>query len=539
MSLPGMHIRSVLPVDFDGDGDRDALLVAIDANGVAKIVSSTRVDAAFQPPAELGTLFAPIDGCTAQRFLLRHFAPHLVVATYEATCADPTKQVSPDYVLVGVGASPSVRERFAVTPPTSGNALPVTVAFRAQDQDGDGNEDLLVDVDADGSLPDSAPPLTLTYFDRPSGLARDAHEPEATLLRWMAETRTRANRRNAEFVTKMSARVLAFHGAICRESREARLRVGDSVGVSCGNSAAATSAFVQTVKDRARTRDVHEILRLWDRMRDHGYTLSDAERTDVTTAVRAVPSDEPVQLIEGPRRSVPASDVPRMSALGFTPTGTELILRGTAPQVFDFAGGTTRDGDDSMVDTFVSDPSHALIVADVHRTCQGFELSIARGDQYRGTGTSALLVAESPPPGSPCPLPAALAHDDGGFSVLGWAPQGVITRRGSDVYVTSLDSNGAMVTPTLALGVDMPAPAPVPSGALASHGRAYVVATPLGLLVEVLAPSRRSILLRPVEWESLGGTAHDVAISDDLTHVAFMIGDRTFVLARGQGPAAP
>jgi hypothetical protein len=539
VTLPGQQLRAALPVDFDADGDRDALVVAVDANGVAKLFATTRVDAAFQNTSELGTLFTPSEGCSVQRFVLRHFAPHIVVATYEGSCADPTRPFAPEYSLVGVSASPNVRERFGVAPASGLSRKAVMLAFRAQDKDGDGNEDLLVDVRASGNERESSPVLTLTYFDRPSGLARDAHEPEATLLSWMAETRTRANRRNTQFVASMSERVLDFHAAICRESGEARVRVGDALGVSCGNSAAASNAFVQVIKERARTRELDTVLALWDRMSGHGYALSDAQRTEVTNALRGVTPDEQVRLIEGPRRNVASSDIPRVSTLGFLPSGTEMILRGSAPQVFDTATNATRDGDDSMVDTHVSDPSHALVVASVHRTCQGFEMIIARGDAYGGVGTSALLVAETPPAGTPCPLPAALARDTGGFVVLGWAPQGVVTRRGSELYVTPLDSGGAVAAPTFILGNGMPAPAPVASGAMASNGRAFVQATPLGVLVSILSPERRTVLLRPAEWETLGASAHDLAISDDLSRVAFMAGDRTFVLLRGEAPAAP
>lgn len=537
VSVPGHTIRAVLPLDLDHDGDRDAIVVALDAQLDAKLMIAMRDASAFRPATLLSALSPLTPGCAATRYALRLFAPSFVLASFDQTCPEGITAAPVPSLVVSVASPPSVRERFTLLASLTSPADRAQMSFRAEDKDGDGNDDLLVDlmVSPEG-LADEAP-LSLTYFDRPSGLARDTHEPEATLLRLMARTRERARRRDTAFALETAKRVLAFHNVICRESGVSRLRVGDSIGVMCGPSAAAGSAIAILVRELVRTHDLTGALAASERASQAGYTLTRADRTVVETAMNGITSEVPVRLITGPNRSAPNETQARLSPLAFSEDGQSILMRGPSPLRYDLASQAVTPGEMDDEDTRIYDVSHAFSIRDVHRTCDGYVLGIVRGDGIVANGSYDALILPTPPPaGASCPLSPSVSRDAGGFTVLGWAPQGAVVARGDTLYVVPIGENGTALGPASVLPQGSPAPAPLTPGATTRDGHAYVVATSIGFFIHILAPQPRTLFVRPSEWSTLAGDLAGVALSDDTMHVAFLKGGRLYVLSRETAP---
>jgi hypothetical protein len=533
VTVPGRSVRSVLPIDLDRDGDRDAVLVAVDAQGAAALLVASREGTSFRAATQLGAMPTTTPGCMVNRYALRHFSAHFVLATLTETCPEGTMAMPQPYVIVSVGGTPSIRERFTLIASTREGAERAQISFRAEDKDGDQNEDLLVDVQITPvDLPDAAP-LTLTYFDRPSGLARDTHEPEATLLRLMAETRARAHRNDAAFAAAAARRVAALHSTICRESGESRLRVGDAIGLVCGASAAAGSAGVTLVKIAAASNSAREALTVAERLANPGYTLTRADRTALDAAMAQLHSDEDVRLITGPSVSVVAPTEARLSALAFSADGRSILVRGTSPLTFDLETQTASAADAGAEDIRIYDVSHTFSIADIHRNCEGYALGIVRGDGLAvGAVADALIFPAPPPQGAACPLSRALRQDDGDFIVLGWAPQGVVVTRDDKTYVVPIGENGQPLGPASQLAQGMPAPAPLTPGAVSANGHAYVTASSIGFFVTIAAPIARRLFLRPSEWSSLPGEVSAAAVSEDAMQVAFVKGGKLYVFTR-------
>jgi hypothetical protein len=570
LEVGGRRLAAVAPVDLDADGDRDAIVVSVDDAGMPSLEMVPRTPPHFGAPRPLGPL-ALGPGCTLEAATLRVVAPSFALATLVPRCtaALPTQPANPSNLfgilppkppvappplavgndaaprlfLVALGTTPRLRERFAILPEAGREPGAVALALRVEDRDADGSDDVVLDVSL--TLPGAtAPtPLALPWLERPGGLARDTQEPEAQLAERAARAK-RALRRDPDGALALAREVLALHGALCREPGRARLGVGTSEGIPCRASSAAGSAAATAAQALARKGDVLAALAAWETLERPGATVSRADREATRRALATMPAEAGVTWREGPAHTFTGGPDQRLSSLAFTPAGDALVLRGgTSASTWSLADGAVTPAPPEQGEVLLREPGGALAIVDVHRTCRGYVLGIVPASSvvagvFVGAYTAEPLVAEAPPPpgarcdGATSALPAASRRDHGGFRVLGWAPQGALVAQGAVLRVVSLAPGGVPNGDVTLLEEGVPAPAPLPAGAVDASGTAHAWATPFGVVVHERGARARVALLRPEGWAEVGATAGDVAISADARSVAVAVGGTVRLMAR-------
>ncbi len=163
--------------------------------------------------------------------------------------------------------------------------------------------------------------------------------------------------------------------------------------------------------------------------------------------------------------------------------------------------------------------------------------SVVEGVVVGGYAAEPLIAPAAPPQGARCEagkdaLPEASRRDEGGWRLLGWAPQGAVVARGAALRVVSLGAGGTATGDATLLQDGVPSPAPLASGAMNPDGTAHAWATPFGVVVHERAPRGRVVLLRPEGWATSGARAGDVAVSSDARHLAVAIDGTVHLLER-------
>jgi hypothetical protein len=531
-------LRSILTVDVDDDGDRDALAVTTGKDGLARIAFSRRAAEKFEAPAQLADLLPSRESCEVEGASLRTVAPRLAIAHVTRSCEDGPEQA---LAILSVEDPPRVRERVTLLPPEGRAQGAVALGLQTEDRDADGYADVILSVSVQTEEGVTAE-IDLPWLDRPGGLARDRKEPEATFDELAAQARKALDDAPSEAQAK-ARQVLALHGVLCREGGRPRLRFGDSEGLSCGRSAAAGTALAVLSAARAKEGALFDSLALARRPEERGFALSKADRKliDEAWAQAAEPAASARKLTEHAPATRP--DV-RLPSLAFR-SDEELLLRGEDAKRMPLDAGAEPEMLPGASGTVVmTDPTGRFAVTDIHRTCQGYALHIvANADVVSGVVTgpavsTPLLEPLPPPPGSRCEppaqgkLPDTLRDDDGGFRVLGWAPQGIVAARADEIRVVPLTASAEPAGDATVLAEGTPLPAPLPPGSATPDGQAYALATPYGLVVRRLGANGTTRLLRPKGWASQDGAVResDVAIAPDATRVAYMRGHTVWVV---------
>lgn len=557
-------LRGALPIDLDGDGDRDALIVSTDHAGAAALATAIREGAAFAAPRALGMLALPA-GCALGEVRMRTIAATYATVLVTPRCAAPTAPPPlPGEVgapsapvaaplageaitfVVSLGAEPRIRERVQLLAESGRAPGVMALAVRVEDRDGDGSDDVVFDVELTAPGSAAAARISLPWLERPSGLARDTHEPEAQLAERMTRAR-RALRRNPDNALALAHEVLALHGAICREPGLARIAVGASEGVPCRSSAAAGAAAAVATQALAKKGEILAALDAWATLDRAGTSVARADRDAARTAMEAMPAEAGATWRAGPTHAYRGGPDARLSALAFSPAGDALLLRGgPAASSWSVSDGSVSAAPPEAGDILLRDPGARLAIVDVHRTCRGFALGIVNAANVVegvvvGRYLAEPLIAAAPvPQGSRCDgdvgtLTEAARLDAGGYFVLGWAPQGAVVARGAEVRIIPLDANGAAIGEPSVLAAGTPAPAPFPAGAATADGSAYAFATPFGVVLRELVPRARVVLLRPEGWAAAQGNPGDVAVSSDARQVAVEKGGVVYLIGRTGG----
>jgi hypothetical protein len=182
------------------------------------------------------------------------------------------------------------------------------------------------------------------------------------------------------------------------------------------------------------------------------------------------------------------------------------------------------------------DPSGALAVVDVGRTCDGHVLRIVRSREVSqgvvlGRALGEPLLDPRPAP-SPCPpLPASLRDDSGGFRILGWTPQGVVAVRRDRVRLVPLEMSGNPAGDASDILPETPLPVPFPLGAMTRDGTAYAWIAEIGVVVRRTDGSRTTLVRLPT-WPANGAGVDpfDVTLSEDGSKVAYIEGGTVVVV---------
>ncbi len=532
-------IRALFADDVDADGDRDALLLVHGSDGALRLTFARRDGAAFAAPSARGDAPAA-PGCTLEAPSLESFGDRWLLARADVTCAEDPAGSRRELWVASLERTPRALEHLAILSAEGRAEGAVDLALSTADRDDDGHDDLV--VTASVTPPGASEPtsIELPWLDRPSGLARDGAEPEHTFSE-RARDGLRALRRQPARALSISRDVLALHDVLCRESGRARVRVGDVDGIDCGRSEGAGRAATTVVRALAKQGQLLDALSALERMDDPGLAIDDERRTAAREAIAQAPATPGVTLREGPAHAAPSGSSLRLSALAFLDED-RVLVRGETPRIFMISTGEEIDGDASQTELRILDPAGAFAVAAVERRCEGHVLrvvpaaSIIAGQILGATHSTPLVAAREAPLGAPCPdLTPALRRDDGGYRVLGWAPQGVVVARGAELSIVPLDLSAQPAGSPEVLAPGTLPPAPRPSGAATPDGRFFVEIRGVGVVLHRVAPSPASTLLWPEGWAAREGDVTDAAVSPSGRRVAVLRGGRLLVIERSGG----
>jgi hypothetical protein len=452
-----------------------------------------------------------------------------VRADVDVTCPDGAH--TQEILVAATGPPTPVTVHRAMVSGGSAEAPAPRLELVHADQDGDGHSDLVYTVTvARHAEEDVSAPVV--WLDRPGGPARAAHEPEATLTghategeRLLAEAPERAE--------PLLAAVLDLHRAICREGGGPSVRFGDELGVSCGPSVGAGQAASAQVVALARRAATLEALEAFGRLSDPFLLASGAQRETARAALRSIAPAEGVTLQAGPELTPPTSPAIRNSALQFLSDDRLLLTRARVLDLPTGELGPAKDGDDP--DVLMSDPSHRLVVTAIHRTCEGRVLAIAnRSSVIAGVlvgppTATPLLEAIPAPEGCSAPPAGVRRHDDGGWTVLGWAAQGPVAARGGRLRVVPLTADGTAPSGPVDVPLGSLPPAPLLSSVALRDGSAYVIDTPIGILLRRNGAPPSTAILRPDGFPE-SGPVTDLTVSPSGTRVAFARDGRVWIL---------
>jgi hypothetical protein len=531
-------VRASLLADLDGDGDRDALLLADDPSKKLTLSVAVREDDSFAEPRSVPSFALPIDPtCTVETVRMEALSSTKALAVVGTTCGEPVAVGPQHFVLFSLEAAPRVYQRITLPAPLDPAHTP-ELHVESADADEDGHDDVLLALtlpNADGTRTD---PLKLALLDRPSGLVRDAREPEATLAAWASAALGLVAKAPDQAIFR-AQQVLAMAHALCRESGSPWLMVDGAPGFPCGSGKSSQDAALALVLGAAKRGQVAEAFSAYDAF-VHGAKKPDAKQlAKAHDALGTLPSEKGVTLQEGPKFERLRMPYVHLSPVRFVDENTLFVRRRAAPVLVSLENMSETPGPEGT-DELMRDPSGQLAVTDIERTCAGHVLRIERHPAPALEFVSAppvstpLIAAFASPPGCST-LPQAERHDRGGFQVLGWAPQGVVTARGSALYVVPLNLEGKPSGESRLLDPSTPVPAPLPLGVALADGSVYVEATPFGVLVH---QGQAVSLLRPDGYEAAVGQPSDAALSPSGRRIVVLSGERAFLLTRSS-PSTP
>jgi hypothetical protein len=375
--------------------------------------------------------------------------------------------------------------------------------------------------------------LELVWLDRPSGLVRDAREPESTLSAWAAAAQSLLAKTPAQ-ATARAELALALQRAVCREPDRALLALGGTPGVPCGTMKSTGSLLATLAIGYVKSGELRAAFDAYRALRHAEPKPSERELERVNAAMQKLPGEPGVSLRRGPGVTpvrTPRLHLPSARFLG----ENTLYLHRLSPVLYDLERNE-ESAAPGATDQLVRDPSGQLIATAIERGCDGYAVRIERapprGSDYTfGPAVSSAVLlgsASASAPGVACNR-SATHPDDGGFTLLGWAPQGLVAARGSDVRLVPLASDGHATGPVRSLAPDAPRPAPLPSGTATANGARYVEATPFGILV--YGPRSTSVeLWRPEGYSAIATAALEAAISPSGRKVALVAGTDVYVL---------
>ncbi|MBX3272259.1 MAG: hypothetical protein KF729_18490 [Sandaracinaceae bacterium] len=519
-------IRATYARDVDGDGHADVFAIA---DGPPRVVYLRRRGERFEAPVELARPSAP-EGCRVGDAALEALGPTWAHARLALACAGDATAEAVHHVVLDAERATRRLEHLSVSAGDERSPGALTLALDRDDRDEDGHDDLVVraTLEHEGARVE----IALVWLDRPSGLARQPGEPEATLGERSLDALRRLERRPREALAR-SREVLALHRALCREPGVARLAVGGVAGLPCAQSEGAGRAATTVVRAHAALGETQAALDALDALSEPGLRINDERRRFARRALGSLPASGDATLREGPPVRVAPASGAALSALGFLDED-RILVRSAPPSVWDLASGELRAAQGERAERTLRDPSGRFELAAIERTCDGHVLRIVAS----GLPASSPLVApRAPPAGAACPLAGRAAEDAGGWVALGWPPQGVLTMREGELRLVPLDLSARAAGPPQVLEPGAPLPLPLPPGAVSADGRHVVALRGLAVRVMQLAPRAPPVLLWPERWGALDADPTDAAVSPSGRRVAVIRGGRLLSIERPE--AAP
>ena len=528
---------AALQIDLDGDGNRDVIAVGNDETGAPTLIAAVRQGADFrkEAPIKLGNLAT---ACTFQNAVIRTISTHLAAVTLDTLCGAVGAEVPLARVaLLSLGAHVHLDETLEVLPPTHESPDPMSVALKAEDRDGDGIDDVVMTIALERAGHSTS--VGLTWLDRSAGLARDAHEPENTFATMADDAKAKLDS-DHDGAIKIASDVLALYTTLCRESEASRVRIGGHEGLSCANSKGAGHAAALLTIGNAKAKNVAAALAAYQQMRAPGLLVEARLWAQTNRALLSLPAEPNTALHLGPAHvlaQLPLMETPRLT---FNAAEDEVSLR--EDPLF-----TWHLADDSVLSTPLETGSHAwfksptgdLAIVDVHRSCAGYALGIARvesivdgvlADAY---ATEAVIEPRATSSSHACvDTPESWKHDRGGFRVLGWTQEGAWLLRGTELLFLALDTDGHATTMAVHPPADAILPTTFASGVATTDGHLIAYGTPFGIVLLRLGADATTTLLRPRGWATTDDLPTEISISPSGKKVAFMRAGALSIITR-------
>ncbi len=540
--------RASLAVDLDGDGVRDALFLATDAQGRPRLETGLRKGDKLALGAAVMLVPAAVS-CSMGDAKLSSLGETMALVTSTLTCVTkneaaktaplntppPSGEPRQHFFVVSRESSPRLLLHVALRAPEPLATEKLGISLGSEDRDGDEHPDVRLDVDLEAP---GGPPrrLSIVWLDRPSGLARDGSEPEHTLDALATEGSDTLSK-NPDQSLAVADLALGLHERICRESGHAQLEIDDEPGALCGASAAAGRAAVLRLAALSRKHALLPALYAYAALEQPGYRIDDVQRKRAERALATLPGDTEFVWQRGPALHAPTDPPVRLPAIGWSDE-EHLLLRGTIAQSYELATQTLTPVALSG-SLLVSDPKAGATVVDVVRTCDGRRLRVVPSAQMLDGFGAALppLTAASAATGprietaivsaDSCNESRVVRSDRSGITVLGASAQGIVVARAETLLLAPLGSPDAEPHE---LAPAEPSPQLLTPGAVSADGTRYALATSQGvvLVARGLISSARLVRTPP----SCTATPSDAALSPSGLRVAMICGDQVYVAAR-------
>lgn len=533
LATPFVATRTLLALDLDADQDRDVIAVVNHTEESIALAAALRDGNSFGA-AQMLQGFGLAQGCEPTALSLSAVSSTKGRFAVDATCG-PEKAAQPHAeLLFAIDAKPYLLERLAVTP-AEPEASSVALAFSSVDSDGDAHDDVAIQVTL---TPPQGTPISerIVLLDRGRSLAFDAAGFESVLVTRADQAKTRIRKVPADAASEAYA-VISLFEAVCRDGGRARLQVGSEQGLPCAPSKALAKAYATWIATLAPKQQLVGALDAYlalSHLPLEGREIKQA-LTDATRALAGLKARADITLSEGPAVSEAQSMLVRLPSARFI-TDELLYVRRDPAVVYHVEQGSEVAA--PMADDRVLDPSGSLAVTAIERRCSGLFLQIERssdrnppGIAARPVSTPALRIDDA----SCTDTPQTRRKDSAGYRVLGWAPQGVLAARGSEVVLVPLSIEGAATGEPRVLDALTPRPAPLAQGRASSDAAHYAWLAPFGVVV--FDNAGKAELWRPKGFDAIAAAASDVAISPSGKRVAVTSGGRVYLLGAAPSPA--
>ena len=499
MVLGDGYALAALRLNLDADGIEDALVVTT-TPGEAHLLAgypkgmtvATRAVDSFRVPSD----------CTDAEATLSELAGSVVTIRVTHTCPDGPRQ---NWWIVSVEAQPRVRERLTLYPETPNSSAPMSLSIRVDDADEDGYEDIVVEIQVGEVV------VPLTWLNRPGGLSLDVSQPEATLAAIATEAAERVSH-DAAAAEAQATQALDTFVALCRQSGDARLGLSGTRGLHCPQWAATAKASAVATEAAIRRGDFMRALALQRAWNEPGRrpSPSDEARLEAAWTQARKRSAATWQRLDAERTVVP---------LYFADADT-LVIGGPSPRKVSLSTGTRTSLTPSDVRPAVQSPDGRFRVRGVRVTCAGFEALIAPVGGKQSHRVTIERAASDVPCRTPIDRPAKL----GEWSVLGWAPQGLIAASEDRLRIVPINASGKAAGVPVEARPGSPLPAPIGGAGITPEGTRYIIAHPEGLVLRDWKTGATGLWLRPPDWDGVPGEVRSVAISPDGRRAALQKG---------------
>jgi hypothetical protein len=520
----GLVLQRVLLGNPDSDVDKTAFAIARSADGAdpGEIVfyrgqghdGALTIATILAAPPLLGA----DAGCTPESRLVgvgkRSVLAELGVECAQAGSFGSVGPARPTRYVAVIDAGLAAKVRFAVTVADPEGATPLSVDALVSDRDGDSRDDLAlrVTLEGGGAILEPGPPVSAitAWLDRPAGPSRDTGATEASfqsLADWATSHASRV--KDAPEVPGYVAHALALWRATCAESGVPRVVATVGAGITC--NVPHTLEGLGLAEVRALASMGQPLQAAW--------ALGRAERPPASRtpsraadALKWISQKAPIASARLVRKAaaVPAVETgrePSWGPLAFEPSGKLLIRTRAGVVRLDADLGDEASSGSADWKASVTSPDGAVTWVAVNDNCDGLALRAAFEAKAGGDRREVALPLGGPL-GDRCA--AGRAGLVQGLPVA-WGPRGLEAIVDGDLVLISPDLTRASL---LAAFVDQP---PAPGAPRSPDGKAYVVATEVGFLVQREAGMR---LLRASELDGTYGEQEHCVVSNDTTHVA-------------------